>query len=219
MSTGALNNQLGELKAQIKTNAPAEVFDTFAEEQQILVSSVGPFGFVKVGDMVEPFTLPDANGVPVDLSRLLAGGPVVIAFYRGAWCPYCNLTLRTYQNELLPELEKLGAGLVAISPQTPDGSLSAKETNELAFTVLSDVGNVVARSLGITHRSSDKVRATSQALGNDLGKVNGTGEWELPHPTVLVLDRDGTVAFADVHPDYTSRTEPAAILTAVRGIA
>jgi peroxiredoxin len=219
MSTGALNDQLGELKEGFKTDTTAEVFDTFAEEQQILASSADTSGFVKAGDMVEPFSLPDANGVPGDLSRLLAQGPVVIVFYRGAWCPYCNLTLRTYQSELLPELQKLGASLVAISPQTPDGSLSAKETNELAFTVLSDVGNVVARSLGITHGFSDELRATMLAEGGDLGKINGTGEWELPHPTVLVLDRDGSVAFADVHPDYTSRTEPAAILTAVRGIA
>lgn len=219
MSTATLNDQLGELKAQVKTKAPAEVFDTFAQEQHNLVSSADPSVFVKAGDRVEPFTLPNANGAPVDLSQLLSQGSVVIVFYRGAWCPYCNVTLRTYQNELLPELERLGAALVAISPQTPDGSLSIKETNELAFTVLSDAGNVVARSLGITHRVSDTVRATSQALGNDLGKVNGTGEWELPHPTVLVLDRDATVAFADVHPDYTSRTEPAAILTAVRKIA
>jgi thiol-disulfide isomerase/thioredoxin len=135
MSTGALNDQLGELKEGFKTDTTAEVFDTFAEEQQILASSADTSGFVKAGDMVEPFSLPDANGVPVDLSRLLAQGPVVIVFYRGAWCPYCNLTLRTYQSELLPELQKLGASLVAISPQTPDGSLSAKETNELAFTV------------------------------------------------------------------------------------
>jgi peroxiredoxin len=218
MTTDALNQELGELKAQIKSSAPAEVFDTFAEEQRILVSSVDRSGFVKAGDTVEPFTLPDPNGAPVELSGLLAAGPVVIVFYRGAWCPYCNVTLRTYQHELLPELEKLGAALVAVSPQTPDGSLTVKETHELAFTVLSDTGNAVARSLGITHRPSDKARATSQALGTDLGRVNGTGEWELPHPTVLVVDRDGTVAFADVHPDYTSRTEPAAILTAVRAL-
>ncbi|MFF4755340.1 peroxiredoxin-like family protein [Streptomyces sp. NPDC002514] len=218
MSTDGLNVQLSELKTQIKTNAPAEVFDTFAEEQRTLVSSADPSGFVQAGDRVEPFTLPDADGAPVDLSRLLAAGPVVIVFYRGGWCPYCNLTLRANQRELLPELERLGAALVAISPQTPDGSLSVKETAELAFPVLSDVGNKVARSLGITHRPSAETRATSQALGNDLGKVNGTGEWELPHPTVLVLDRDGSVAFADVHPDYTSRTEPAAILTAVRAV-
>lgn len=218
MSTSALGNQLADLKEDIKANAPAEVFDTFATQQETLEAG-DRAGFVKAGDKIEPFTLPDGNGVPVALDQLLADGPAVIVFYRGGWCPYCNLTLRTYQTELLPELGKLGARLVAVSPQTPDGSLSTKETNELSFTVLSDVGNVVARSLGITYAASDDVRATAEAIGNDLGKVNGTGEWDLPHPTVLVVGRDGIVAFADVHPDYTTRTEPAAVLAALGELA
>ena len=219
MGTHTLNEQLSELTKQIKAKAPAEIFGTYAEERQILDATADRSSFVKAGDTVRPLTLLDATGAAVDLSGLWAAGPAVIVFYRGAWCPYCNLALRTYQIEVLPELDKLGGKLVAISPQVPDGSLSAKETSELTFTVLSDVGNELARSLGITHISSDKVRAAGLSHGNDLGKVNGTGEWELPHPTVLIVDRGGTVVFADVRVDYTTRTDPAEILAALRTLA
>ncbi len=143
-------------------------------------------------------------------------GPRCSVFYRGQWCPFCNLTLRTYQQEVVPELAKLGATLAAISPQTADGSLSMRETNELDFAVLSDVGNVVARQLGLTFRVSDVVREAMSSVGTDLGQVNGTGEWELVHPAVVVVDRDRTIRYVDVHPDYTTRTEPAAILEAVK---
>jgi peroxiredoxin len=219
MNDAPLNDQLDDIKNQVRANVPTEVFDTFDEEQRLLDTTADRSGFVKAGDKVKPFTLPNAKGVPTGLDQLLADGPVVIVFYRGGWCPYCNLILRTYEQELLPELKKHGVGLVAISPQTPDGSLSTAEVEKLTFTVLSDAGNAVARSLGITHTLSENVRETLLTFDNDLGKVNGTGEWELPHPTVLVVDRDGTVVFADVRPDYTTRTDPAAVLAAVRSLA
>jgi peroxiredoxin len=218
MSINELNDQLDSLKEQIKGQAPTEVFDTFAQEQRVLDATTDRSGFVKAGDTLEAFTLPDATGTSVSLDELLAEGPAVIVFYRGGWCPYCNLTLRNYQEQLLPDLDQLGARLVAVSPQTPDGSLSLKEKNELTFTVLSDLGNGLARKLGITFTVSEDVREVSQAIGNDLGEVNATGTWELPHPTVLVVGTDGVVAFADVHPDYTTRTELTAIVAAVRGL-
>jgi len=218
MNTETLTDQLKALNGQIKDQAPAEIFNAFAEQQRVLDATAERSEFVQAGDTLKAFTLTDATETPVSLDDLLAQGPTVFVFYRGAWCPYCNLTLRTYQQQLLPELDKLGARLVAVSPQTPDGSLSMKEKNELAFPVLSDIGNELARKLGITFTVSESDREVSQAVGNDLGEVNGTGSWELPHPTVLVVGTDGVVAFADVRPDYTTRTEPAAVLAAVRGL-
>jgi peroxiredoxin len=140
----------------------------------------------------------------------------VLVFYRGAWCPYCNTTLHTYQQDLVPELEKLGVRLVAISPQLPDGSLSMTETNALEFSVLSDVGNEVARPLGITYRQTQEVVDAAAAFGTDLKVVNGAEEAELPHPTVLIVNQDKTIRFIDVHPDYTTRTEPEEIVAALR---
>jgi peroxiredoxin len=140
-------------------------------------------------------------------------------FYRGGWCPYCNLALRTYQKELLPELVAFGARLVAISPQTPDQSMSTVEKAELEFTVLSDPGSRVARDLGIAFQQADDVLDAQRALGLDLAQVNAEGSTQLPRPTVLLVDRDHIVRFADVQSDYTARTEVADILTALRDLA
>ncbi len=147
------------------------------------------------------------------LGELLADGPAVIVFYRGGWCPYCNIALRAYQTELLPQLDRHGAKLVAISPQQPDQSLSTKEKAELSFTVLSDPGSRVARKLGIVFTPTEEVLSAQRTLGLDLAQVNETVD--LPMPTVLILDRDRIVRFADTHPDYTSRTEVRDIVAAL----
>ncbi|WP_103355187.1 peroxiredoxin-like family protein [Amycolatopsis sp. CA-128772] len=165
-------------------------------------------GFAEVGDRIEDFTLPAADGVPTGLDELVADGPAVLVFYRGQWCPYCNLTLRTYQQELLPELAERGATLAAISPQKPDGPAP-----DLAFPVLSDVGSTVGRSLGLSYPVSDDVREAMKTLGTDLEEVNGS--WELVHPAVVVVGRDRVLRFVDVHPDFVTRTEPADILKAL----
>ena len=165
--------------------------------------------------MLEPFTLDDATGTPVSLDQLVASGPAVIVFYRGGWCPYCNLALRTYQQELLPQLGAFGARLVAMSPQSPDESLSTVEKAALEFTVLSDPGGRLADRIGIAFEQADDVLAAQRELGLDLTKVNAEGAVRLPRPTVLVVDPDRTVRFVDVQPDYTARTEVADIIAAL----
>ena len=177
-----------------------------------------PAEAVKAGDRLQPFTLQDATRTPVSLGQLAEAGPAVIVFYRGGWCPYCNLALRTYQRELLPELGAFGARLVAISPQTPDQSLSTAEKAELAFTVLSDPGSRVARSIGIAFQQAGEVLAAQRQLGLDLAQVNAEGSTQLPRPAVLIIDQNRTVRFADVQPDYTARTEVADILAALTRI-
>jgi peroxiredoxin len=136
-------------------------------------------------------------------------------FYRGGWCPYCNISLRAYQAQLVPALADRGVSLVAVSPQAPDGSLSTKETKELTFTVLSDPGNQIARQLGILTAPSDGARAAQLELGLDLTQVNADGTTRLPMPTVLIADVGGVIRWIDVHPDYTTRTEPGQVLEAV----
>jgi peroxiredoxin len=151
----------------------------------------------------------------VSLSELVADGPAVLVFYRGGWCPYCNLALRQYQSELVPRLPTFGAALAAISPQKPDESLTTTEKNELGFAVLSDAGAHVARQLGIAFEPAADVLEAQQALGLDIRDGNADGSPELPMPTVLVVDSDRTVRFADVQVDYTSRTEVSQIIAAL----
>jgi peroxiredoxin len=215
MSTPTIREQSDQLKAGAAKQLPGAVVEVFDRSVEELLREGVPTDAVKAGDRVAPFTLDDATGTPVSLDQLVAAGPAVIVFYRGGWCPYCNLALRTYQRDLLPELEAAGARLVAISPQTPDGSLSTAEKAELTFTVLSDPGSRVARTLGIVFRQADEVLAAQLELGLDLAKANAEGSVDLPRPTVLIVDQDRTVRFADIQPDYTARTEVADILAAL----
>jgi peroxiredoxin len=211
--------QSAEISAGSATHLPAEIAQVFADEQRGWRERGEPAGIIAVGDELEDFTLPDATGSRVTLSELVADGPAVIVFYRGGWCPYCNLALRTYQAELLPRLARYGARLVAISPQGPDGSLSTAEKAALSFTVLSDAGARVARQVGIAFQPAQDVLAAQRKLGLDLKQVNDSNSPELPMPTVLIIGSDRIVRFADTHADYTARTEVPAIIDALDGLA
>jgi len=210
-----IREQSEQLKAAAAEHLPGEVVAVFDQSIQNLLDQGVPSGALAVGDVLEPFTLDDATGAPVALNQLVETGPVVIVFYRGGWCPYCNLALRTYQRELLPELTAFGARLVAISPQSPDQSLSTAEKAGLEFTVLSDPGSRLAQRIGISFQQADEVLAAQRKLGLDLAQVNAEGSVNLPRPTVLIVDTDRTVRFVDIQPDYTARTEVADILAAL----
>jgi len=163
---------------------------------------------LKAGDSAPDFILPDAHGRPVRLYSLLREGYVVVVFYRGGWCPYCNLHLRGFQQRL-SQLRDLGAQIVAISPQLPDNSLSTQQKNELAFPVLSDVGNKVARKFGIVFKLSDNLLELYRSLGHALEDANGeSGKRELPVPGTFLIDGNGTIRLAHVDVDYTRRLDP-----------
>src|SRR5271170_6956171 len=157
-----------EISAATASHIPSALARVFAEEQRGWRERGEPDGIVGLGERIEDFTLPDATGSPVMLGEIVADGPAVVVFYRGGWCPYCNLALRTYQSELLPELTSFGARLVAISPQALDESLSTSERIGLEFTVLSDPGNRVAKSIGIVFQQADDVLDAQRKLGLDL---------------------------------------------------
>lgn len=177
-----------------------------------------PAAALAVGESIPRFALPDARGKQVAVADLLESGPVVISFYRGGWCPYCNLELRALQTKL-PELGELGAALVAISPELPDRSLSTVEKNELGFPVLSDVGNEVARGFRLVHRIAPEVVAYQLGNGNDVAAYNGAEVAEVPLPATYVVDRAGRVAYSFVSADYTRRSEPEDVLDAVRKVS
>lgn len=216
--TGSLHAELEATKDHLATLLAADQLATLDAEQRRLREgdAAALQGRVQVGDRLPTATLVDAYGASVQVPGHSA---TVVVFYRGAWCPFCNLALATYQREVLPELTSRGVGLVAISPQRPDGSLSTIEANGLAFPVLTDDGGAWARHLGLGFVLDEDVRDLQRAIGNDLAELHAGGEWELPRPTVLVVDADGIVRYVDVQADYTRRTHPQAILEAVRALA
>ncbi|MGE0702133.1 MAG: peroxiredoxin-like family protein [Hyphomicrobiaceae bacterium] len=170
---------------------------------------------LKVGDRFPGLTLADQLGRPTDIAQLLSDGPIVVTFYRGGWCPYCNLELRAYQ-KMLPEIQALGARLVAVTPETPDNALSTAEKNDLAFAVLSDDAGRLADALGIRFELSDAVKAYFVKAGHDLPARNGNDRWSLPMPATYVVGTGGLIALAFVDPDYRRRLEPAAAIAALR---
>ena len=208
--------QANDVKAAAARGLPAEVVAVFASDQAALAADGIPTGAVAVGDQLAAFTLPDATGQLQTLDELTVDGPAVFVFYRGGWCPYCNLTLRTYEQDLLPQLSAYSARLIAISPETPDASLSTQEKNELTYTVLSDTGAHLADARRITFDPSEEGLVAQLTLGVDIRTTREDRGTRLPMPTVLIVDRDHIVRFVDIHPDYTGRTEVSDILAALQ---
>ena len=168
----------------------------------------------KAGEEAPDFTLPNAVGIPVTLSSALQSGPVVVTFYRGIWCPYCSLQLKAYQ-KILPEILRLGASLMAISPQSPDKSQATLLKNFLQYEVLSDLGNVVGRKFGLVYQVPEWLRALYISFGTDLPAFNGDQSWELPLAGTFVIGSDRRIAAAYADTDARNRLEPQAILEAL----
>ena len=176
-------------------------------ETAILATTLESRPGLGIGDPAPTFVLPDALARPVYLAERLSDGPVVLNFYRGGWCPYCNIELRAYQ-ALLPRITELSASLMAISPQAPDDALTTAEKNELSFDVLSDPGSAVAESFGLAFELSDRLQEVYVGLGNDLAERNAADDWRLPVPATFVIAADGAIAFAHVEADYRERADP-----------
>jgi peroxiredoxin len=172
----------------------------------------------RAGDPAPDVVLPDAFGNPVRLSELWRKGPLVIVFYRGGWCTYCNLQLRAWRQQE-SELARLGATLLAISPQTPANSLSTAENNELAFTVLSDSSLEAANGFGIAFTLHPDLVDFYGAVGTDIPVLNGNGLWVLPVPSTYVVDRTGRIRFSLIEEDARQRAEPLDVLAAIEELA
>jgi len=172
---------------------------------------------LRAGDKVSDFCLANAKGGKTSLSALLAQGPVVVSFYRGGWCPYCNLEFKAL-NDVLPQLQEMGASLVGISPELPDNSMSTAEKHALTFEVLSDVGNAVARNYGVVMDVPVVMRPLYLKWGLDVPAFNGDNTWELPIPATYVINTNAEVVFAYVNKFYTERLEPSEIIKALSSI-
>lgn len=217
MSHATIATAVADMREQMSQQPVDERMRAFAREQEVL-AALTPAGVIAAGRRLPDARLLDVHGGATTLAAATGRRPAVLVFYRGAWCPYCNIALRAYQAELADELARRGVELVAISPQKPDGSLTMQQTNELRFTVLSDPDDTLARAAGILTAPTPEARAAQLALGLDLAAVNGDGTTAIPMPTTLIVDPDLTVRWVDVHPDYTTRTEPAQILDALTGL-
>jgi peroxiredoxin len=198
------------LVARTGVDAAAILFDGQIGQARTIVNSA-----LGKGQKAPSFELPDAAGKLIRLGSHLEKGPVVVTFYRGGWCPYCNIALRALQSHL-PEITRHGGSLVAISPERPDQSLSTREKLELGFDVLSDHDNIVARDFGLVYRVSGAARQRLLALGRDLVAHNGSQTWELPITATYVVNANGFIVFAHVDADYRNRLDPALIVKALR---
>ena len=213
-----LEQELAAFKAEFARTAPtgrAALYEAKIEELRAEFASESAIG---VDDPAPDFALPNATAKSVVLKDLLRSGPVVLTFYRGGWCPYCNIQLRAYQG-VLPEITGLGGRLVAISPQLPDNSLDTVNKNALTFDVLSDVGNKVAEQYGLVYALPEEIRSALRSNNKALPSINGDESWELPVPATFVVASDQHVALAYIEVDYRKRLEPEALLTCLKSLS
>ncbi|MEM9905222.1 MAG: peroxiredoxin-like family protein [Cyanobacteria bacterium P01_D01_bin.44] len=213
-----LATEIQDYQAQFRAKVPADVQGTMGKATQDLANSGIIDRTLKVGDRIPAVTLPDATGQSFSVQAALEQGPVVLAFYRGGWCPYCNLELKALQ-AVLPDIQAAGAILIAIAPETPDNSLSTQEKNALTFAVLSDVGNKVSREFGLVFQLPETLRPIYKGFGIDIEAYNGDQTFELPVPATYVVAPSGEIVYAFADADYTKRAEPADVVAALKQIA
>ena len=208
-----VRRELEEFRQKFSKGAPPDRLRAYEQGIEDVRKSGVLEKALKVGDRAPDFELPGATGKTVRLSELLARGPVVVTWYRGGWCPYCNIALRGFHKKL-PEIRAAGASLVAISPETPDNSMSTAEKNHLDFEVLSDRGNKVAHAYGVAYKLPRVV--AEQFKGRlDLAKYNGSDSGDLPLGATYVIDRQGVIRYAFIDADYRKRAEPSDVLAAL----
>ena len=212
----ALQDRLDAFKADFESGrwlrTPSqEVLDTMQRGTAELITSGQAQRARKAGDPAPEFTLKAPDGRPVSSRELLAKGPLVVSFYRGVWCPYCNLELQALQ-DVLPDITARGASLVAISPQTAPNSRKSRRENKLDFPILSDVRSQVADAFGIRFALPDYLVELYKGFKNDLPVFNDDPSWVLPMPARYVIGTDGIIAYGEVNPDYTQRPDPSELL-------
>ena len=216
-----MNDHADTLAARLDATVQAFISGLPDNEQQAVGESFAALqasdvaaNAISTGDTAPDFTLPNATGQPVNLYDTLSHGPVILSFYRGGWCPFCNLELQALQQHL-PEFRSLGATLIGVSPETPDHSLTTKEKQGLEFEVVSDSNNRVSRDYGLLFTVYESMRPLYLKWGLDVPAYNGEDSWELPVPATYVIDTGRVVRAAHVDKDYTKRMEPRQIIEAL----
>ncbi|MBA4047545.1 MAG: alkyl hydroperoxide reductase [Sphingomonas sp.] len=213
-----LQAKLDAFRHQFETTmAPPEAVAIIHRTTDELIATGQADRALKAGDRAPDFSLPDADGRMVRATDLLASGPIALTFYRGVWCPYCNLDLQALE-EAANAIRATGAQLIAITPQQAASSRKAIRDNSLTFPVLSDAGNQVADAFGLRFRLQDELSALYASFGVDLPGSNGDDSQTLPMPARYVIGTDGKIAYAEVNPDYTRRPEPGEMIAVLESL-
>ncbi|WP_028220824.1 peroxiredoxin-like family protein [Paraburkholderia oxyphila] len=212
----SLQDKLDQFKADFKGGklpfkVSPEIHPIMERATAELIASGQATRAIKAGDRAPQFQLKDQNGNEISSADLLDKGPLVVTFYRGVWCPYCNLELQAI-NEILPKIESLGGNVVAISPQIGVNSRKSVRENQLRFPVLSDVQNQTAAAFGLRFELPDYLVELYKKLKNDLPAFNGDPSWTLPMPARYVIGENGIVMYSEINPDYTRRPDPSDML-------
>jgi len=210
-TSNALAQQIAAMQAEMIPQIPEEALSTMMAATQALVDTGLADKALNAGQTCPDFELKNAHGNNISLDEQLKNGPQVISFYRGAWCPYCNLEIRALK-ENLPAIRQLGADLIAISPQIPDKSLAQEDELKLEFEVLSDTDNLLARQFGLVFTLPEEIQAIYDAFKIDVAGHNGDDKFELPIPATYIIDGDRKIRYAFINADYTQRLEPSIII-------
>jgi peroxiredoxin len=213
-----LQGKLDAFKTEFETKfAPPAVLEVMHRVTDELIASGQAQRAQKAGDRAPDFSLPDADGKGVSSRELLAKGPVVLTFYRGFWCPYCNFDLAALE-AARGEIEKRGASLVAVSKQTAANSRKSQRANKLGFPILGDNGGALAEKFGVRWDVPDDLKQIHKQVGADLEAFNGDDSWMLPMPARYVIGQDGVIAYSEVNPDYTRRPEPSDVFPVLEAL-
>ncbi|TAJ71985.1 MAG: AhpC/TSA family protein [Phenylobacterium sp.] len=215
----SLRELLGELHAERERTWDAGQLQLNIDQRRELVEAADPSSWIAAGDPLPDFALEEVDGGHLTLESLTATGPAVLLFFRFAGCPACNIALPYYDRELAPGLRELGATLVAVSPQVPERLVEIKRRHDLSFPVATDRDNVLGGKLGILYTANAATQLAGRLKGSFIGDTTGTGTWDLPQPTVVVVGQDRRAAFVDVSPDWLVRAEARPVLEAVRALA
>jgi len=210
-----LKEEIKKMQEEMLPQIPDDVLKLLFSKTEELVNSGIAEHTLNEGDGIPQINLPNAVGKMIDVNSMLKDGPVVISFYRGAWCPYCNLELKALQ-QALSEIKLLDAQLIAISPNTPDNSISSIEKHGLEFEVLTDAGNKIAKEFKLVFNLADELRPIFKQFNFDVPKYNGDESWELPIPATYIVNTDGRIVHSFVNADYTQRMEPNEIISKLK---
>lgn len=212
----SVQRELNAVKESIVANTDPSILESIAKQSKELTGSGITDRAIQKGDKASDFTLPDIHGNDFHLQKVLQSGKrVVLTFYKGGWCPYCNIELKGYA-KLLNEFESKGAIVVAISPQLVESSSSTAKQNHLKFPVLSDVDAVVIQKYGLLFHLAPELRSVyTDHWKMNVPAANGNDRFELPLCATYIIEPDATVSYSFVKVDYTQRAEPAEVLAAL----
>lgn len=212
--TGDINTALKEIEAEIVGRLGEDIRALFQAQIDAATRHMAEITLPGVGDIAPGFDLQSSDGNQVSLVEHLKNGKVILTFYRGSWCNFCNMALRYWQARL-PEIRRAGATLLAIAPETPEKAARFRAEAGIGYALLSDADNTVADAYGLVFELPPQARRQLLALGTDVGSFNGNGDWSVPITATFLVDQSGRILIADCSPDYRRRLEPGEIIAAL----